>query len=67
MTRVPRRARKVRDEARRKLEVYVRHSGGQSPVHPEFVAAILDRLAREDAVFTADTGMSRCGRAGICR
>jgi pyruvate dehydrogenase (quinone) len=51
-------ARKLHEEARRKLDVYVRHSGGQSPVHPEFVAATLDRLAAEDAVFTVDTGMS---------
>jgi pyruvate dehydrogenase (quinone) len=27
-------------------------------VHPEFVAAMLDRLASEDAIFTVDTGMS---------
>ena len=51
-------ALKVRDEARRKLDVYVRHSGGQSPVHPEFVAATLDRLASQDAIFIPDTGMS---------
>ena len=38
-------ALKVHEEARRKLDVYVRHSGGQSPVHPEFVAATLSRLA----------------------
>jgi pyruvate dehydrogenase (quinone) len=49
---------KVHDEARRKLDVYVRHSGAQSPVHPEFVAATLDRLAAENAIFTVDTGMS---------
>jgi pyruvate dehydrogenase (quinone) len=51
-------ALKVQDEARRKLDVYVRHSGGQSPVHPEFVAATLDRLASQDAIFIPDTGMS---------
>lgn len=51
-------ALKVHDEARRKLDVYVRHSGGQTPVHPEFVAATLSRLADSDAVFTVDTGMS---------
>ena len=27
-------------------------------MHPEFVAATLDRLASEDAIFIADTGMS---------
>ncbi len=51
-------ARKVLEHARRKLDIYVRHSGGQSPVHPEFVAATLDRLASDDAIFIPDTGMS---------
>jgi pyruvate dehydrogenase (quinone) len=51
-------ARKLHEEARRKLDVYVRHSGGQSPVHPEFVAATLDSLASETAIFIPDTGMS---------
>ncbi len=51
-------ALKAQDEARRKLDVYVRHSGSQSPVHPEFVAATLSRLADPDAIFTVDTGMS---------
>jgi pyruvate dehydrogenase (quinone) len=51
-------ALKAQDEARRKLDVYVRHSGGQSPVHPEFVAATIDRLASEEAIFIPDTGMS---------
>ena len=51
-------AQKLHDEARRKLDIYVRHSGGQSPVHPEFVAATLDRLASEEAIFIPDTGMS---------
>ncbi len=51
-------AQKLHDEARRKLDIYVRHTGGQSPVHPEFVAATLDGLAAEDAIFVADTGMA---------
>ncbi|MCZ4275530.1 pyruvate dehydrogenase [Rhodococcoides yunnanense] len=29
----------------------------RTPIHPEFAASILDDLAAEDAVFTADTGM----------
>jgi len=49
---------RLHEQARRKLDIYVRHSGGQSPVHPEFVAATLDRLASEDAIFIPDTGMS---------
>jgi pyruvate dehydrogenase (quinone) len=51
-------AQKLHQQARRKLDIYVRHSGGQSPVHPEFVAATLDRLASEDAIFIPDTGMA---------
>lgn len=51
-------AQKVQEEARRKLDIYVRHSGGQSPVHPEFAAATLDRLAAADAIFIPDTGMA---------
>ncbi len=51
-------ARKVLEHAQRKLDIYVRHSGGQSPAHPEFVAATLDRLASDDAIFIPDTGMS---------
>jgi pyruvate dehydrogenase (quinone) len=51
-------AQKLHEEARRKLDIYVRHTGGQSPVHPEFVAATLDGLAAEDAIFVADTGMA---------
>jgi thiamine pyrophosphate-dependent acetolactate synthase large subunit-like protein len=51
-------ALEVHREARRKLDVYVRHNGGQSPVHPESVAAILDGTADDDAIFVPDTGMS---------
>ena len=51
-------SQKLHGEARRKLDIYVRHTGGQSPVHREFVAATLDRLAAEDAIFVSDTGMA---------
>jgi pyruvate dehydrogenase (quinone) len=30
--------------------------GGKSPIHPQHVTAILDRLASEDAIFTCDVG-----------
>jgi len=29
---------------------------GKAPIHPQYVAALLDELANEDAVFTADVG-----------
>ena len=41
-----------------KLQAYVEHVNEQHPIHPEYVAATLDRLAADDAVFTVDTGMS---------
>ena len=43
--------------ARRKLRAYVNHVGKRRPIHPEYVAAMLDEVAGEDAVFTVDTGM----------
>ncbi len=44
--------------ARRKLRTYVDSVGKRRPIHPEYVAATLDELAAQDAVFTMDTGMS---------
>jgi pyruvate dehydrogenase (quinone) len=43
--------------ARRKLRAYVDHSGKRRPIHPEYVAATVNELAAQDAVFTVDTGM----------
>jgi pyruvate dehydrogenase (quinone) len=39
------------------LQIYVTDKGKQHAIHPEAVAACLDRLATEDAIFTVDTGM----------
>ncbi|WP_104821025.1 pyruvate dehydrogenase [Kitasatospora sp. MMS16-BH015] len=36
---------------------YTRDIAKHLPIHPEYVAAVLDELAAEDAVFTVDTGM----------
>jgi len=44
-------------EALHKLNVYVDRVGKRHPMHPEPVAAALNKLAAEDAIFTADTGM----------
>jgi pyruvate dehydrogenase (quinone) len=44
-------------DAMEKLNVYVKHVGKRRPMHPEHVAATLDELASDDAIFTADTGM----------
>ncbi|MEV4615182.1 pyruvate dehydrogenase [Kitasatospora sp. NPDC049258] len=37
---------------------YTRDIEHHRPIHPEYVAAVLDELAAEDAVFTVDTGMN---------
>ncbi|MEL4358750.1 MULTISPECIES: pyruvate dehydrogenase [unclassified Luteococcus] len=36
---------------------YTRNARTMKPIHPEYAMAVLDDLASEDAVFTADTGM----------
>jgi pyruvate dehydrogenase (quinone) len=41
--------------ARRRLDALARESG-DAPLHPQHVAATIDRLADEDAVFLADVG-----------
>lgn len=41
-----------------KLQGYVDHVSSQHPIHPEYVASILDEQASDDAVFTVDTGMT---------
>ena len=42
--------------ARRRLDHLAGVGRGSSPVHPQFVAATIDRLAADDAIFTADVG-----------
>ncbi|MDN5599839.1 MAG: pyruvate dehydrogenase [Brachybacterium sp.] len=39
------------------VSAYTKNVERMTPIHPEFVAATLDDLADEDAVFTVDTGM----------
>ncbi|SFY49128.1 pyruvate dehydrogenase [Streptomyces sp. F-1] len=36
---------------------YTHDVGGHTPIHPEYVASVLDEEATADAVFTVDTGM----------
>jgi len=43
--------------ARQKLRAYVDHVGKRKPIHPEYVAATVNELAADDAIFTVDTGM----------
>jgi len=42
--------------ARARLDHLARAGHGGSPLHPQFVAATIDRLAAADTVFTADVG-----------
>ncbi|MFJ7995611.1 pyruvate dehydrogenase [Streptomyces sp. NPDC096310] len=39
------------------IKAYTRKVEKHTPIHPEYVAFVLDELADEDAVFTVDTGM----------
>ncbi|WP_301176907.1 pyruvate dehydrogenase [Actinomadura geliboluensis] len=39
------------------VSAYTRDIEKHIPIHPEFVASVLDDLAADDAIFTVDTGM----------
>jgi pyruvate dehydrogenase (quinone) len=43
-------------EARKDLDDLATGKPGQLPIHPQYVAKVIDELAAEDAVFTADVG-----------
>ena len=42
----------------RVVEAYTGDLGQRTPIHPEYVADVLDELASDDAIFTVDTGMN---------
>jgi len=42
---------------RHSIDTYSTHVADRTPIHPEYLAALIDELASEDAIFTADTGM----------
>jgi len=42
--------------ARSRLDKLARDRANDSPLHPQYIAATIDRLAAEDAVFTVDVG-----------
>lgn len=46
---------------------YTRNVKRLQPIHPEYVADVLDQVAAEDAVFTADTGMCNVWSARYIR
>jgi pyruvate dehydrogenase (quinone) len=39
------------------VEAYTRNVERMVPIHPEYVARVLDEVAADDAIFTVDTGM----------
>ncbi|WP_433871632.1 pyruvate dehydrogenase [Saccharopolyspora sp. CA-218241] len=45
------------------VSAYTRDVESQVPIHPEFVADVLDDVAADDAVFTVDTGMCNVWQA----
>jgi len=44
-------------KVKHQLRTYVEDEGSENKISPEFVAATIDELANEDAIFTVDTGM----------
>ncbi|GAA0292193.1 thiamine pyrophosphate-dependent enzyme [Kineococcus aurantiacus] len=42
---------------RHSVDTYSTHVARTAPIHPEHLAAVVDEVAAEDAVFTVDTGM----------
>jgi len=44
-------------EARKGLEELAAGEPGKTPIHPQYVAKLVDELASEDAVFTCDVGL----------
>jgi pyruvate dehydrogenase (quinone) len=45
------------EKVKEHLNIYVKDSGSRSKISPEFVAATINELAADDAIFTVDTGM----------
>ncbi|RNE49852.1 pyruvate dehydrogenase [Corynebacterium alimapuense] len=39
------------------VDAYTKDVGNHRPIHPEYVASLVDELAADDAIFTVDTGM----------
>jgi pyruvate dehydrogenase (quinone) len=43
-------------KARKRLDELATNDAGAKPMHPQYVTAVVDRLASEDAIFTCDVG-----------
>lgn len=59
--------RKIFEEDRKDYESYVYSKSENKKIHPEYVAAVIDELADDDAIFTVDTGMSAVWAARYIR
>jgi len=46
------------EHVKKTIRAYVDSPGEKDLIHPEFVSAVVNELATEDAIFTVDTGMS---------
>jgi pyruvate dehydrogenase (quinone) len=43
-------------KARQKLDELANHESGKVPIHPQYLTALVNKLAAEDAIFTCDVG-----------
>ena len=51
---------------RRRLDALAPITADRGPLHPQLVAAAIDRLAADDAVFFPTSARRRCGPPAIC-
>lgn len=49
---------KLHKEQEENYKTYVERKSTEGKIHPEFVAAVINEIAADDAIFTVDTGMS---------
>ncbi len=54
-------------KARARLDRHVKGVEGKRPIHPEYLTAVASEVAAEDAIFTADVGMSTVWAARYLR
>jgi pyruvate dehydrogenase (quinone) len=52
---------------RKALDSHAKGLAGHKPIHPEYLAALINELASDDAIFTSDTGMSTVWAARYLR
>lgn len=57
----------IHGKVKEHLNIYVNEKGTKDQLHPEAVAAVVNSLASEDAIFTCDTGMCNVWSARYIR